>query len=193
MGNDVRTLRTLRTSPNPVGEKFCNDEGDRKETQNTGEEGDLKNVRNVRNQVEERCRIIFTDGDLDGLIERLKQSPKSPIGLIVQSGSLMPGDHTYSEEVEKLNWLGINFPGNETYVIDLGKQSARVKDLLEALDSHRILGHRLANSLTMLRREYGFDPRRVFCTETAFRILYNGLDYKHDLASCLERELGYHY
>lgn len=86
--------------------------------------------------------------------------------------------------------LTIGVPGKAPYVIDLF-QTGRPDPIIEVMKRPSIkLGQNLKFDQKMVLHHWGLKLNPVFDTFRASALIYNGLNYKHDLWSLYKRELG---
>ena len=87
-------------------------------------------------------------------------------------------------------------PGADPVVVDLHERPEAFEEFLEVVRNRDILGHNLAFDTATIHthaRKRGVEWQhkgRLIDTMILSQVLYAGCDYKHDLASCLKRELG---
>lgn len=86
--------------------------------------------------------------------------------------------------------LTIRVANGPATLLDLRAIGYDLGTLASALEQVEIIGHNLRFDLLWLQVKCGINPRRVFCTCTASRLLSAGMRERHDLGSVLDRHLG---
>lgn len=83
--------------------------------------------------------------------------------------------------------LGIHGNG-VSYVINLLTYSQKeIHDALLPLVDKLWIAHNMKYDLKILMHHYDIKPKRVWCTQLASQVLYNGTDLKHSLDALVER------
>lgn len=86
--------------------------------------------------------------------------------------------------------LSLCLPGRPPVVIDLRATGYKLGPLRGALEASEIVAQNAKFDLLWLRVKCGLNPRRVFCTMTASRLLTAGSKQPNDLGAALRRYLG---
>ncbi len=90
----------------------------------------------------------------------------------------------------QIRLLTLAVPGRKPWVIDLRATGYDLGELGRVIEGGEVIGHNLKFDLLWLRQKCRLNPRRVFCTMTASRLLTAGSKEPNDLGAVIARHLG---
>lgn len=90
----------------------------------------------------------------------------------------------------QIRLLTLAVPGRKPWIIDLRATGYDLGELGRVIEGGEVIGHNLKFDLLWLRQKCRLNPRRVFCTMTASRLLTAGSKEPNDLGAVVARHLG---
>ena len=134
---------------------------------------------------------VESRAELNGIAEEIATAD-APLALDIETYNEAKGGGALSPFTpgSQIRLLTLAVPGRAAWVIDLRAVGYDLGELGRVIEGSEVVGHNLKFDLLWLREKCGINPRRVFCTMTASRLLTAGSKEPNDLGAVVKRHLG---